>query len=361
MTDREGADAGFWPLVTQGLPVAAPGGGASEALLGWCRRLAALESPVLAEYVLADASAALGIPLVDGDAVARSRLLHRFRLAHQRRWAEEIAAAGIEVVYLKGFANGHALYPDPVLRVQGDLDLLVRECDLERLVAMLAGNGFRFVASARHRWGMISDASFLPLVSADGACDIDIHIHPDCYPAHRSLTTGRVFAAACRIEAGGRSFLVPCAEHIMALCATNACKDKLDMFALRKAIDAVVMLRRGMPLDWEEIARLARDGRWLKPARAFFALLHRLGAPPGAIPDALLVPPRGLATSAFERVVADFRELFVTRPSMIELLWREAVLCAEPGVAAHNIWLRLSGLVRPHRGVPAGAAALTAG
>lgn len=79
--------------------------------------------------------------------------------------------------------------------------------------------------------------------------------------------------------------------------------------------------------------------------------------------DALSVPPPGLARPTFERVVADFRELFVTRPSMIELLWREAMLCAEPGVAAHNIWirLRLRGLVRPHRGVPAGAAVLTAG
>lgn len=62
MTDREGADAGFWPLVTRGLPVDVSGGATEESLLGWCGRLASLESPVLAEYLLADGSAAHGIP-----------------------------------------------------------------------------------------------------------------------------------------------------------------------------------------------------------------------------------------------------------------------------------------------------------
>ena len=355
MTGRA-AGARGWMLVTQG--AAAAGAGVDEALLGWCARLASLASPVLAGYLLAEASAALGTALVEKAAVERSRLFHRFRHEQQRRWAGEIAAAGIETVYLKGFANGQTLYPDPVLRAQGDLDLLVRAHDLDRLVAMLAGHGFRFVDPTRHRWGMISDASFLPLVSADGTCDIDIHVHPDCYPAHLSLTTERVFGAARAVDAGGLAIRVPSAEHTMALCATNAAKDKLDLFALRKAIDAAAMLRSGPALDWEEIARLARDGRWLKPARAFFCLLGRLGAPLEAVPAALRSAPRGPAGPAFERVVADFRALFPTQPAMVELLWRELTFCAEPAVALHNAGLRLRGLVRRHPGVPAGAEAL---
>ena len=35
--------------------------------------------------------------------------------------------------------------------------------------------------------GFISDASFMPLVSPEGDCNIDIHVQPDCYPAYRSL------------------------------------------------------------------------------------------------------------------------------------------------------------------------------
>ena len=359
VSSAHAAEAGMWALVTRGAD-APPPADMAEARR-WCARLAELASPVLAAHVLADASAALGEALVDPKAVEESRLLARFRLQHQRGWAAAIAAQGIETVCLRGFAAGLTVFGDAALRAQGDMDLLVRECDLRALVSFLAGHGFRFFRpEMRRRWGMISDASFLPFVSPDGECDIDIHVLPDCYPAHLSLTTDRVFAAARRIEGEGGGLLAPSPSHAMTLCVTNAAKDKFDLFALRKVIDAVAMLRGGQALDWDEILRLARDGRCLKPARAFFCLLQRLGAPVGRVPPALLREPAGLARPVFERVVGDFRDLFATRPSMAELWWREITLCAEPRVALHNAGLRLRGLVRPHEGLPAGlpAAAL---
>jgi hypothetical protein len=342
----------MWALVTRGAD-APPPADMAEARR-WCARLAGLASPVLAAHLLADASAALGEALVDPTAVEESRLLARFRLQHQRRWAAAIAAQGIETVCLRGIAAGITVFGDAALRAQGDMDLLVREADLRALVSFLAGQGFRFFRPPVHRWGMISDASFLPFVSPDGECDIDIHVLPDCYPAHLSLTTDRVFAAARRIDGEGGGLLAPSSSHAMALCVTNAAKDKFDLFALRKVIDAAAMLRGRQPLDWDEILGLARDGRYLKPARAFFCLLRRLGAPVGAVPPALLRPPAWPARPVFERVARDFRDLFATRPSMAELWWREITLCAEPRVALHNAGLRLRGLVRPHEGLPAG-------
>lgn len=342
----------MWTLVTKGADAPPPTD--MEQARRWCARFAELASPVLAAHVLAGASAALGEALVDPKAVAESRLMARFRLQHQRRWAAAIAAEGIETVCLRGFAAGITVFGDAALRAQGDMDLLVREADLKALVSFLTGRGFRFFRPRVHRWGMISDASFLPFVSPDGECDIDIHVRPDCYPAHLSLTTDRVFAAARRIDGDGAGLLAPSPSHAMTLCVTNAAKDKFDLFALRKVIDATAMLRGPPMLDWEEILRLARDGRYLKPARAFFCLLQRLGAPVGAVPPSLLRPPAGLARPVFERVAGDFRELFATRPSMAELWWREITLCAEPRVALHNAGLRLRGLVRPHEGLPAG-------
>ena len=103
-------------------------------------------------------------------------------------------AAEIDVVFIKEFANAHTLYPDLALRIQGYLDILVRLTDFNRLVDFLVAQGFCCRAAENHPWGIISDASFLPFVSSDGASHIDIHIRPYSYPAHRSLSTELVFA-----------------------------------------------------------------------------------------------------------------------------------------------------------------------
>ena len=51
-------------------------------------------------------------------------------------------AAEIDVVFIKGFANAHTLYPDLALRIQGYLDILVRLTDFNRLVDFSSHRGF---------------------------------------------------------------------------------------------------------------------------------------------------------------------------------------------------------------------------
>jgi hypothetical protein len=345
--------AGVWSLITR------PGDTATRAdddmLEKMAARFAFLVSPVLADFLLSDAARQIGRALVDADALARDRLAARFRLVQQRRWAEFLVRSPVETVFLKGFANAHSFYPDPLLRMQGDLDILVRENDLARLIGLLAAEGFRFRTSRVNAWGMISDASFMPFVSADGACDIDIHIRPDCFPAHRSLSTDRVFAAARTADAGGFPIRIPSVDHAFALCITNAAKDKFDAISIRKVIDAIVMLRGESLPDWDAIAALARDGGFAVPARAFLALLDALGAAPRDLPPDLAAPLKGLRRGAFEEVVADWRVLFPDELPLTTLFWREATLAAEPGVALHNGVRRLCGVFRRRSGIPAGA------
>ena len=49
--------------------------------------------------------------------------------------------AGIPYVILKGAASA-AYYPDPLMRVMGDVDFLVNECDVEKTCVALEKNGF---------------------------------------------------------------------------------------------------------------------------------------------------------------------------------------------------------------------------
>jgi len=363
MTRPAAADGqgGLWPLVTR--PETAPPPDDRPALAEAIARFALLAGPALADHLLRPAASRFGVALPDAAAVERSRLAGRFALAQQRRWVGAIAAAGIETVCLKGFANAHTHYPDPAVRIIGDLDLLVRAADLDRTIRLLAGHGFRFRSTPARRWRMMPDASFMPLVAADGSCDIDLHVQPDSYPAWRSLTAERVFADSRVVTAvgsdGDLAFRVPSADHAFALCVTNAAKDKFGLFSLRKVIDAILLVERGppldsMPLDWAAIEDLARAGHFHRPLRVLCALLARLGVPAGMLPPALCAAPGGIAGPVFARVVADFEALFPAEPPLAGLWWRELALIAEPDVALHNLGRRLIGLVRPDAGLPAG-------
>lgn len=350
--DRENI-ADIWPFLIRPDDVSLPAD--TFLLTRAATLLVELVSPVLADFLLAPVAARLGQSLVDPQAVAQDRIAARFALAQQKKWAAFLSASGMEIAFIKGFANAHLFYPDPVLRMQGDLDILVREPDLAPLIALLADEGFRFQPASLNSWGMISDASFVPFVSADGACNIDIHIQPDCYPAHRSLDADRLFRDARPISIGDCSVLVPSPEHVLILCATNAAKDKFDLVCLRKAIDAVVVLRAAPSVDRNEIVDLARAGGFLLPLRAFFSVLVALGLDPTPLPALLRKPFSGLRRRAMNDVVDQFRLLFPQEPALLALLWREALLCAEPSVAWHNLLLRARGLIRPASGIPDGA------
>ena len=325
----------------------------ADALAEFAARLAELISPALAQHFLAKAESDTGRALIDPEAVRRSRLANRFRRHAQIRCARRIAAAGIEAVYIKGFAHAHTLYPDPETRVIGDLDILLRAADVDRLIALLEDDGFHFRASRPQVWGFISEASFLPFVSADGSCELDLHIHPDCYPVYRSLTTERVFAEAVEARAGDLAIRVPRREHMFLLTASNAAKDKFGPFAARKIVDGLAMLRdwRGM-LDWPEITEIAAAGRFRKPLAVFCGLLGRLGlaeedlrgAPPLVLP--------GPAAAEFSRLVAASLALYPDDPGMFALWRRELLLCTEASVGAYNAWARLKGLVSPGVGIP---------
>lgn len=318
------------------------------------RRFAGLMSPVLAAHLLQPVSAALGRDLVDPADVRQSRLLNRLAGASQRGAVERLTAAGVSFVCLKGFALAHTIYPDPDLRTVGDLDLLVPAAGLDRAIAALTEAEFSFGRLPRARWGFISDASFLPLVSADGVCSVDLHVEPDCYPAYRSLSADRLFAAATTASAGQVAFRVPCPEHALLLALTNAAKDKFAGIAVRKLVDAALLIRAHPALDWAEVRGLAEAGHFLRPAQVALALLVRLGLPETIVPADLRTVSGAVSRRVFARLVEDYRTVFAEEPSTVRTLARELAVCTEPDVALHNAMLRLRGLFRPATGLPPG-------
>ncbi|SMF63112.1 Uncharacterised nucleotidyltransferase [Tistlia consotensis] len=315
-------------------------------------RLAAFTGAAAAGWLLGPAGG------LDAGAVERSRLFNRFARARREACLATILAAGIPVVALKGFASAFQLYPDPDLRVMGDLDLLVRPAERDRLIALLAAEGFAFQVTPTGPWGFTSTSSYQPFVSADGSVNLDIHVAPDCAPVPASLSVEAVFAEArplpgCRLAVPG-----PSPTHAFLLFASNAAKDKFGRWSVKKAVDALLLLRRErageLAVDWPWLAETARRGRYLKPLRVFLALLARCGADVSALPPELSRPPAGLAGRELERVVDDWADFFERGESFGDYLRRELLLTAEPSVMLANNWARLKGLVRPRSGLPEG-------
>lgn len=307
-------------------------------------RFSEFASPTLTDHLL-------GGGVLGPDVVSKSQLFNRFQLAAQRACLKSIAEAGYSAVAIKGFALAHMLYPDPAIRAVGDLDILVHEPDRNELLRFLTHQGYDFEPLARPPWGFISEASYAPFVSADSACNLDVHIHPDCYPAYVSLTTEDVFADAETVESGDLTFRASSLNHAFVLCATNSAKDKFGPFAARKIADAM-QLAVNHELDWEKLDRIAQDGGFHVPFRVFVRLLGDLGVSPAFLPsdwDAL-IPLR--TRSEYARMLQDTQALYPGEPGLGATLRRELLLSTEPAVGLRNAWSRVRGLVVRGTGVP---------
>ncbi|MBM3601047.1 MAG: nucleotidyltransferase family protein [Alphaproteobacteria bacterium] len=281
----------------------------------------------------------------------QSLLLNRLTRHRQLECLEQLAAAGVEVVAMKGFATAHTLYQDPDLRVTGDLDILVRRAQAATAARLFLERGFRVATDIElSRWGFISEASFLPIVSADGIANIDIHVEPDCYPLHRGLETDAVFAAARAIQVSGLALRIPAPEHGFLIAVSNATKERFSRDTIKSLLDAARLLRRGF--DWGDVARRARRARLGRPLAATLSLLVELGLRADLAPPELARLPGALARFELRRILRDVEAMFPHEPGMIEKSRRELLLTAEPETVLYRAWFRLRGLVQPHTGDP---------
>lgn len=304
----------------------------------------------LADRVTAATVAAVlpGANLPD-ETVRQSRLLNRFRHTAGRRWYGAIADAGLPVLAIKGLASGAWLYAAPQDRGISDADLLVRREDLGAVIGLLETHGFAFAdAPTRSRWGFVSDASFQPLLSPDGAVNIDLHVAGDAAPFDKALPTADMLAAAQAAEGLG----IPSATHAFMLAASHAARDLFTADAAKTVIDGLLMFQRDDRIDWPEIAERARKGRMLRPLSVFVALLGRLGADVSRAARDL--PVDRVGGRLFERVVRDHCTMFPPSgvPGTGERLARQWLLAAAPSVALQRDARRIAGLIRPHSGVP---------
>ena len=330
----------------------APARGNERDLAGWAERMADLISPALADHLLGEAGP--GAPQIDPKRAAKARLYNRFLLRRQIEAVRLVLRAGVPFVCIKGFAFAHQVYRRPEARIFGDVDLLLKQRDLPAVVALLAAAGFSALPIAS-RFGFISQASFLPIVSSDGQVALDLHVCPDAWPASRALSAEEVFGRARQFQADGMELLGPLSEHSFFLIVTNIAKDRFGPEGVRKVLDAAMLLRKSASFDWDLVERLARAGGYRRSLAALLRLMERLGVETGA-PGPLGRSIGLLAAAEVEAVARLYRRAGVARLSLPAKLRREILLGPDLASVLRINARRLGGLVRPGSGVPEGLA-----
>jgi hypothetical protein len=203
------------------------------------------------------------------------------------------AAAGLEIIVLKGPVLAEQVYPDPALRPFSDLDLLVRAADRFRMDAALRDLGHRRVAD-EHSWDFDVAYDGATLYETPGGVRIDLH--------WALLTEPRFVWNAGEAEVWERSVPVTVAgtatrglgrEDLVLYLAAHLAVHHTLSGLLRYHDLARVLGREADALDWA--ALLARAARWRVRRALFFALLGACARFEAPVPPAILdeLRPRG--------------------------------------------------------------------
>lgn len=188
--------------------------------------------------------------------------------------------AQLPVIPLKGPALAERLYGDPALRAYGDLDLLVRSCDLAQAEALLTGLGFHpgSEADGYHRLWLRNSVHLELHHNVDHPLAFDYDIHR----AWRSAIQSQFAGIPIQI-------LAP-ADELVYLCL-HAVRHRFDRLCLLVDLGLAfrslplpqptqsmpAVLRNTLALGWLMAAKLDPDLPAIDPALAAPTEWSRLG------------------------------------------------------------------------------------
>jgi hypothetical protein len=234
-----------------------------------------------------------GVPSDEKERLQRAFLVSVGKSARLQRGLAHLLRSlnnhGLPAIVLKGAYLAEAVYGDVALRPMGDVDLLVREPDLERAQAVLLEMG------GVHRQYDDSEADpgwrrHLPHTTI-GRLVVELHWNIMSPAGPVRVDVAGLWERACPASIAGVETLGLAPEDLMLhLCLHTCYEDRLA--DLRGLVDVTETARRfGGQFDWDRFAARARE--WGAPRYAALTL-HLARAMLGAdVPDGsleLLVP-----------------------------------------------------------------------
>lgn len=236
------------------------------------------------------------------------------------RLLDRLASQQIPAMPFKGPVLGAQFYGDIALRIYGDLDLLVRECDIAKVTGIMRDLGYR-------EDGMILswERSFV----ADTGESLDVHwsiaekIHQ--FP----LTPDELWARRATVDLAGTPVPTLCAEDALLVVCFNGLTE--DWQRCDRIADVAEIVRTSSSIDWPRFLdtcrrrgceRLVLVGLHL--ARELF-----LAKLPECVERRLLTHHKAIATAGY--AIDGFMEFVVTSTNRREGFdhWRHALQMRE--------------------------------
>lgn len=148
---------------------------------------------------------------------------------------DALRSVDVPVLVLTGAAFGWSLYPSPALRHSHDIDLLLREADVQQASEVLATSGFRRTGPAQleHRRALPVNLHTRLLPSVEGLASFEA-----VWPRRQSLTIAG--GAVSALSPGDSLF------QVLGLRALNPTHQNLQW-----ACDAFLLIRCMGERDWE--------------------------------------------------------------------------------------------------------------
>lgn len=205
--------------------------------------------------------------------------------------------AGYEPVILKGPAVA-ARYPEPGLRRMGDIDILLPEDDHVGALRALDSAGWRVTRPRRRdRYDSILIHPDVPALA------LELHYGLEAwYERVTTLDPYDLWESRVPIDClGTKAFGLPLAHEIVALAA-HAGKPFHGFSELIWIADLAMVtghsVELGRPVDWDEVAALARRNCCITVVASALALARRVGV--GVPEDLLPLPTSGWRAAALE-------------------------------------------------------------
>jgi hypothetical protein len=171
---------------------------------------------------------------------------------------QALNAAGIEPILLKGMASiASDLYPDPAMRILGDVDLLVGEQDGEKAAHVLASLGFE--PYRRKDRDYSQHHHLAPQRHPKTGLLIEVHRRPVARPWDATLDGRSVREHARRMRFQGCSAFVPSPTHRVIhnivhsqLSQSSYARHQLDLRQLLEL--AALAQQHAAEIDWTVVA-----------------------------------------------------------------------------------------------------------
>jgi hypothetical protein len=197
--------------------------------------------------------------------------------------------AKVTSVVVKGAAVA-SFYPDRALRRYGDLDLWVREEDLQQAEEVLLDLGYAYAKSKA--WWLREHQHLPPLRSERRGLPVELHWCLDRGRRPGRLPTEDLWTRAVPWQLGGEPALrLDPVDTVLHLCRHAVVQHRARL-GLRALCDFAQATATWAPTDWESLARRAKVYALARPVYLMLSLVERvLGRPAPAEVISALEPP----------------------------------------------------------------------